>query len=103
MLLQPLVENSIKYALESMLEPCRILLSASIEQDWIILSVQDNGPGFPANAISHKDGIGLQYIRDRLRLEYGEGASLKVENLDEGSVVRIMILRRGERSRCVIS
>lgn len=98
MLIQPLVENSIKYALESMLEPCRILLSASIEQDWIILSVQDNGPGFPANAISHKDGIGLQYIRDRLRLEYGEGASLKVENLDEGSVVRIMILRKGERS-----
>lgn len=45
LILQPLVENAIHYALEMMIEPCEIRLLAFKEGDKLRLVVEDNGPG----------------------------------------------------------
>ena len=43
--LQNIVENSVKYALENMLEPCRIEVWAECREEIFHLYVRDNGPG----------------------------------------------------------
>lgn len=91
MLIQPLIENSIKHALEAMIEPCRIVLSAYYSSGKLVLTVRDNGPGFPENNDCHSHGVGLQYIRERLHLEYGDRAYLETENISDGCEVRIII------------
>lgn len=91
MLLQPLVENSIKHALEVMIEPCHITVCAQRNDKRLILSVMDNGPGFAEKIESNSVGIGLQYIKERLKLEYGDNGYLEMENLVDGCIVRIII------------
>lgn len=85
LVLQSLVENSIKYALEAMLEPCHIQISVLDEKSVLRILVRDNGPGIdPAvlDAVPTNDenrtgcGIGLINIRRRLKLLFGEESEL---------------------------
>jgi two-component system, LytTR family, sensor kinase len=85
MLLQPLVENAIKYAVSTQEEGARIALTARVIGDRLRLTVEDTGPGvdegqrYPA-AISGdpvpgrpvSTGVGLANIRNRLAQAYGD-------------------------------
>ena len=85
--IQPLVENSIKYALEEMLETCQIRLAGTLEGDTAVLIVEDNGPGIDTqilqklerNEIAPKGhGIGLQNIKKRIQLLFSEEYGLQI-------------------------
>lgn len=75
-LLQPLVENSIAYALETGPGRCKVEITAERVGDELRIVVVDDGPGFPGNVVSAFEersaipargtGIGLANIRDRI-------------------------------------
>ena len=99
LILQPLVENSIKHAVAPSQGPVTVRVRCRRQSGALILTVEDDGPGFSSQRPSTSDGgVGLENIRQRLRLIYGEEATLSVESgpgtsievsltipLDEGS------------------
>ncbi len=70
MILQPLVENSVKYAVSAVSRPVKITVSAREEFDRLVVTVSDDGPGVPEGAL-HGFGIGLANVRDRLEARFG--------------------------------
>ncbi len=73
LMLQTLVENAIKHGLEPKSGGGTIWLRASAEGDAAKISVADDGVGFQEGTAG--TGVGLQNVRDRLKLLYGERAS----------------------------
>lgn len=79
LLLQPIIENAIKYAIAQSEEGGTIRVSARVEEQVLILTVDDSGPGDPQKTVSAPlesedasgTGIGLQNIRERLSTLYG--------------------------------
>jgi LytS/YehU family sensor histidine kinase len=75
LILQPLVENCIKHGLTGHAKPMTIWLSAAIERDKLMLSVEDDGHSPPQNA-AWSFGVGLNNVRQRLQLLHGDAAQL---------------------------
>jgi LytS/YehU family sensor histidine kinase len=89
MMLQILIENSIKHGLEPKIEGGRIEISAKVVHATLHVDVRDNGAGFDMNA---GEGVGLANIRERLRLLYGKDAELVIEApADGGALASIRI------------
>jgi hypothetical protein len=82
LILQPLVENAIKFAIANNPEPAEIRVAADREGYWLLLTVSDSGTAHPKT--SSGMGVGLCNIRDRLRTIYGQEASLLTEAKLEG-------------------
>lgn len=85
MLLQPLVENAIKYAVSPQEEGARISLTARVVGQRLRISVEDTGPGIDGpvqlSMLEERDGVigrpvstgvGLANIRNRLMQGYGD-------------------------------
>jgi signal transduction histidine kinase len=70
MILQPLVENSVKYAVSPVSRPVTITVAAREEFERLVITVGDDGPGVPQGA-AHGLGIGLANVRDRLEARFG--------------------------------
>lgn len=77
LLLQPLVENSIKYAVSQAINGGRIQISACVDRGNLLLSVADDGEGLTAipERSANSGGVGLANTRDRLQELYGERQS----------------------------
>lgn len=73
MMLQSLVENSIKHGLEPKPEGGTIAIAARLQEGRLRVTVADTGLGIVENA---PQGIGLSNIRDRLKRLYGDSAAL---------------------------
>jgi hypothetical protein len=76
MLLQPLVENALKHGLEPEVEGGGISIRARGENGILRIQVEDTGRGFAGETGS---GVGLQNVRERLGLLYGEAGRLRLE------------------------
>lgn len=74
LILQPLVENAVKYALGGSQESVTITITASITGTRLVLTVDDDGRTPKGSTFGL--GIGLANVRDRLSKQYGTGASL---------------------------
>jgi two-component system, LytTR family, sensor kinase len=74
LLLQPLVENSIRHAVAVRIEPGAIEVTARRAGDRLQLQVKDNGPGLPKGR-TPAGGTGVGLANTRLRLEHLYGAS----------------------------
>lgn len=100
MMLQPLVENAIRYSLESYAEPCAILVTAQTQDSCAVLRVGNTGSQIDPEILHKlKDGtvtpngfgIGLLNIQSRIHLLYGEEYGLSCSNSDHMAVVTIRI------------
>ncbi|HEX8364295.1 MAG TPA: histidine kinase [Allosphingosinicella sp.] len=74
LLLQPLVENAIKYAVTPQEEGADIAIEAKLNVDRVAITVSDTGPGAEDHWVRAQEstGVGLANIRDRLAQAYGE-------------------------------
>ncbi|MCP5047361.1 MAG: hypothetical protein GY940_09340 [bacterium] len=84
-ILQPLVENSIKYGMDGLGE-VEVTVNAQKVDDRLVLTVSDNGPGIPGEpAGTDNEGVGLSNTEERLEKLYGDEHRFVLENIDDGS------------------
>ncbi|MEO8147199.1 MAG: histidine kinase [Bacteroidia bacterium] len=76
-LLQPLVENALKHGLKNKSDNGKLSVSVKDKNDYIELSIHDNGIPFPAEMAI---GYGLQSTYDKLNLLYKENYKVKINN-----------------------
>lgn len=97
LLLQPLVENAIKYAVTPKEEGAEIAVSAQPAGENVRIIVSDSGPGLndgamkPHIPMSEGTGVGLPNIRDRLIQAFGERQSFETRSTPSGFSVIIEI------------
>ena len=95
-LLQPLIENSIKHGLEPRLNGGTVTLRSRLEGDRLHIEVADDGVGMgnrPASALSRAGaGIGMKNVQERLEVLYGNQAQFTVvSNPGRGTLVSIEV------------
>jgi signal transduction histidine kinase len=91
MMIQSLVENAIKHGLEPKPEGGLLSVRAEIVHGKLAVTVADTGMGF-GKAATAGTGIGLNNIRERLQLLYGNKASMTVaENAPSGTLVTLTV------------
>jgi two-component system, LytTR family, sensor kinase len=100
MLLQPLVENSVRHAILPRAVGGRVMVSARTEADTLVLRVDDDGPGMQKSA-APISGVGLSNMATRLAVLYGDAAEFAIDRSDLGGVgVAIRLpLRTGATGR----
>ncbi len=100
MVLQPIIENAIRYSLEIDGEQCHIQISAHRDEDELKVRIQNSGSQFEDNLLHKLEqkevevsgfGIGLLNIQQRIQLNYGESYGLQLYNDQENAVVQIAI------------
>ena len=100
LLLQPLIENAIKYAVTPSETGADIWLTATREGDGVRIEVADNGDGEGANlAATASTGVGLANIRERLVQAYGSAHGFTTKKNEQGgfSVVVEIPYETGDR------
>ena len=87
LLLLPLVENAVKYAVAPRPEGGCVELRAERKGEQLHLTVSDDGPGFPDHVLQgevrdegERSPIGIENTRARLATLYGEAASLELQS-----------------------
>ena len=94
MILQPLVENSIKHGLGRKLGEGRVVIRAERKGGMLMLEVRDNGVGLPPTRMEEESesGIGLRNVNERLRVIYGPPYQLKLTSQPgQGTQARIEV------------
>jgi len=95
MILQPLVENSIKHGLARKVGEGRITIHTARRDGHAIIEIIDNGVGMPADPQPDADrdhGIGLRNVNERLRVIYGANYQLHMQSMPgRGTRARIEI------------
>jgi two-component system sensor histidine kinase YesM len=106
-LLQPIVENAVKYGINKMDQTGHIQVTAVKADNAIIMKVSDNGAGIPyerleiiRNVLSRRtqidnvstDGFGLFNVNQRIWMQFGEGYGIEIDSIKgKGTDVSIKI------------
>jgi LytS/YehU family sensor histidine kinase len=110
LLLQPIVENAIKYAVTPAEDGADILIDARRMDDRLVLTIADTGPGLggappagEADRATASTNVGIANIRERLIQAYGADHRFELaENEPHGLIVLIDIpyqVETAERAR----
>lgn len=101
LILQPLLENAFKHAVEPSVGLSVIKLQVDQEADRLLIRIEDNGPGIDpfilqkvkeGQIIPKGTGIGLNNIDDRIKLYAGEPYGLNIENLSgKGTAITVIL------------
>ena len=94
LIIQPLVENSIKHGLLKKREGGFVNIIAKKENEGCFITIEDNGIGIDQKIIDNLDdridkNIGLKNVHNRIKLIYGKG--LIVEKLETGTKISFYI------------
>ena len=77
LLLQPLVENAVKYGVARSRRPVTIRLAALEDSGGLVLTVENDGEPGGVRAEEQGTGVGLANVRDRLAARFGDRASCR--------------------------
>lgn len=82
LIIQPLVENSIKHGLLKKREGGFVNIIAKKESNGCLIIIEDNGVGIEQNIINNLNeridkNIGLKNVHNRIKLIYGKGLTIK--------------------------
>ncbi len=97
MLLQPLVENSIKHGLGPKVEGGSIFLRSRVTDSRLIIEVEDDGVGMGGAQLEESSswsgmGIGMANISERLQVLYGDTARMTIDSHEgKGTLIRIRL------------
>ena len=98
MLLQPLVENSIKHGLASKIEGGSIFLRSRLSDTHLIIEVEDDGVGMGSASFLEPPsglggtGIGMANVAERLKVLYGDTARMTIDSREgKGTLVRLRL------------
>lgn len=82
MLLQPLVENSIKHGIQEKVDGGTIHIIGSHRDGRLRLEIRDDGMGIPEEKIGwiYDDGVGLSNVKERIKMLYGEDSRFDVSS-----------------------
>ncbi|HEX3320797.1 MAG TPA: histidine kinase [Terriglobales bacterium] len=103
MILQPLVENSIKHGISPKIEGGSVFLRSRLANRVLVVEVEDDGVGIDAAAnILSADhdgmGIGMANVVERLKVLYGDTATMTIDSQHEkGTLVRLRLPLLQER------
>lgn len=98
--IQPLLENSIHYALEQITETCYITLSCFLNENNLVIMVKNTGSEFPENLLEKLKkeeikgsglGIALLNIDERIKLQFGNEFGLSFSNVQFQAVAKMVI------------
>jgi len=97
MLLQPLVENSIKHGLSPKIEGGSIYLRSRVTNSRLIIEVEDDGVGMGGAQLEESSswsgmGIGMANVSERLQVLYGDTARMTIDSHEgKGTLIRIRL------------
>lgn len=87
---QPLLENALKYGYQTSPTPLRILFSASVsKENLLVVCIQNSGHWVPPEPSS--SGTGLANLRRRLELIYGSRAKFSIDSIEGAMVASITL------------
>jgi signal transduction histidine kinase len=91
LILQPLVENALRHGQNPQGE-VQLNLETYLNEQSLVISISDRGPGWPRHARRREGGIGLSNVRERLERKYGPGFGLELaDNEPSGAKITITI------------
>jgi len=95
-LLQPLIENSIKHGLEPRIDGGTVTVRSRIQGERVVIEIEDDGVGIgnrPTQALRRSGaGIGMKNVRERLEVLYGDQARFTVvSSPGRGTLISIEI------------
>jgi len=87
LIVQPLVENSLRHGFAQRIEPGRVAVRARREGNALVIEVEDDGQGLPAGfRLDQRSGTGLRNVASRLHGEFGALQTLEVSPVPTGGV-----------------
>lgn len=95
---EPLVENAIKHGIAAQPGPGAMTLRARLEEEALVIEVHDTGPGPGEHNLKESNRVGLDNVRRRLRLHYGESARLDIAAIPGGTLAQIRIPAQDQNS-----
>ncbi|MDD3336413.1 MAG: histidine kinase [Eubacteriales bacterium] len=108
LVIQPLVENAVKYAVETSIDDfCQIVVDARLEGERLFIEVKNSGSLMEEKLLSrlrtgelkaHGFGIGLTNIDERMRLTFGEEMGLRLFNENGYAVCRLTLPYRPKQN-----
>ena len=96
LIIQPLIENAVKFGVSGADQLLNIIISAQVEGDRLRISVANDGRVKILDGQTHDSsigtGTGLSNIQNRLRALYGQNASLLLANSKDGMAIATIVL-----------
>jgi LytS/YehU family sensor histidine kinase len=86
LILQPLVENAVKHAIELAGGAGVIDVFAYRAHECLVIAVRDTGPGTGGGSIGTDTGVGLRLTRERLAELYGDEQTLMLKRIGNGGM-----------------
>ncbi len=84
---QPLVENAVRYAVNPFPEGGRIAIRAAVRDGRLVVEIQDWGPGAEPDTLLDAPGVGIRGVRAQLEAHYGPEARLEMERPEAGGLL----------------
>jgi LytS/YehU family sensor histidine kinase len=100
LLVQPIVENAVKHGMKTSPLPLRVDVACRATGEHVRIEIANTGKWIARDALTDagKGGIGLENIRTRLELTYGDLHGLEISESEGRVVVAVEIPRRGEKN-----